>query len=93
MFKVSVLIALLGLFSAAIQSVLGLIMKLMGAKYTIMIGLVFEIMQLMWFGFGSETWYIYNIFLNSMFYIYNINMYLYFIGLCGQPVFWLLFQV
>ncbi|XP_025424365.1 hippocampus abundant transcript 1 protein [Sipha flava] len=56
MFKVSILIALLGLFSAAIQSVLGLIMKLMGAKYTIMIGLVFEIMQLMWFGFGSETW-------------------------------------
>lgn len=56
MFKVSILIALLGLFSAVIQSVLGIIMKMMGAKYTIMIGLVFEIMQLMWFGFGSETW-------------------------------------
>lgn len=59
MLKVSILIALLGLFSAAIQSVLGVIMKMMGAKYTIMIGLVFEIMQLMWFGFGSETWYIF----------------------------------
>lgn len=59
MFKVSLLIALLGLLSAAIQSILGIIMKTMGAKYTIMIGLVFEIMQLMWFGFGSETWYIY----------------------------------
>lgn len=58
MFKVSILIALLGLLSAAIQSILGTIMKMMGAKYTIMIGLVFEIMQLMWFGFGSETWYI-----------------------------------
>lgn len=58
MFKVSLLIALLGLLSAAIQSILGVIMKTMGAKYTIMIGLVFEIMQLMWFGFGSETWYI-----------------------------------
>lgn len=57
MLKVSILIALLGLFSAAIQSVLGIIMKTTGAKYTIMIGLVFEIMQLMWFGFGSETWY------------------------------------
>jgi len=58
MFKVSLLIALLGLFSAVVQSVLGIIMKMMGAKYTIMIGLVFEIMQLMWFGFGSETWYV-----------------------------------
>lgn len=57
MLKVSILIALLGLFSAAIQSVLGVIMRMTGAKYTIMIGLVFEIMQLMWFGFGSETWY------------------------------------
>lgn len=62
MFKVSILIALLGLFSAAIQSVLGIIMKMMGAKYTIMIGLVFEIMQLMWFGFGSETWYTFYMF-------------------------------
>jgi len=60
MFKVSLLIALLGLFSAVVQSVLGIIMKMMGAKYTIMIGLVFEIMQLMWFGFGSETWYVNN---------------------------------
>ncbi|XP_050542517.1 hippocampus abundant transcript 1 protein isoform X2 [Daktulosphaira vitifoliae] len=56
MIKVSVLIAVIGLLSAAIQSVLGIIMKMLGAKYTIMIGLVFEIMQLMWFGFGSETW-------------------------------------
>ncbi|XP_050433214.1 hippocampus abundant transcript 1 protein isoform X2 [Adelges cooleyi] len=56
MLKVSVLIAVIGLLSAAIQSILGLIMQMLGAKYTIMIGLVFEIMQLMWFGFGSETW-------------------------------------
>lgn len=74
MIKVSILIALLGLFSAAIQSILGLIMKLMGAKYTIMIGLVFEIMQLMWFGFGSETWYIYSKCLKLNVKI-NINMY------------------
>lgn len=72
MVKVSVLIALLGLFSAVIQSVLGIIMKMMGAKYTIMIGLVFEIMQLMWFGFGSETWYVIYIFFN--FFIFNIKL-------------------
>lgn len=70
MVKVSVLIALLGLFSAAIQSVLGIIMKMMGAKYTIMIGLVFEIMQLMWFGFGSETWYI----LYTFLYYFKFNI-------------------
>lgn len=72
MFKVSILIALLGLFSAAIQSVLGIIMKTMGAKYTIMIGLVFEIMQLMWFGFGSETWYI-------IIYIFQLFIHIYYI--------------
>ena len=35
---------------------LTLLMKTVGAKHTIMIGLLFEMLQLMWYGFGSQTW-------------------------------------
>ena len=31
-------------------------MKSIGAKHTIMIGLLFEMLQLMWYGFGSQFW-------------------------------------
>lgn len=30
--------------------------RVLGAKRTIIIGLLFEMMQLLWFGFGSQTW-------------------------------------
>ena len=36
---------------------LGLLMRTVGAKATILIGLVFEMLQLAWYGFGSQTWY------------------------------------
>lgn len=32
-------------------------MRTVGAKATILIGLVFEMLQLAWYGFGSQTWY------------------------------------
>ncbi len=31
-------------------------MKTIGSKHTIMIGLLFEMLQLMWYGFGSQFW-------------------------------------
>ncbi|KAF4525361.1 hypothetical protein B566_EDAN007844 [Ephemera danica] len=36
--------------------VLGLLMRSLGSKHTIMLGLLFEMLQLMWYGFGSQTW-------------------------------------
>jgi MFS family permease len=32
------------------------LMKTVGPKHTIMIGLFFEMLQLMWYGFGSQQW-------------------------------------
>jgi small neutral amino acid transporter SnatA (MarC family) len=34
----------------------GLLMRTVGAKATILIGLVFEMLQLAWYGFGSQMW-------------------------------------
>ena len=34
----------------------GLLMRTVGPKATILIGLVFEMLQLAWYGFGSQTW-------------------------------------
>lgn len=36
----------------------GLLMRTVGAKATILIGLVFEMLQLAWYGFGSQMWYV-----------------------------------
>lgn len=33
------------------------IFRVFGAKRTIILGLVFETMQLLWYGFGSQMWY------------------------------------
>ena len=50
-------IAVIGVLSVAAQTVvLGVLMRTVGAKATILIGLVFETLQLAWYGFGSETW-------------------------------------
>lgn len=39
-------------------SPVGLLMRTVGAKATILIGLVFEMLQLAWYGFGSQMWYV-----------------------------------
>nr|CAG4640716.1 EOG090X033O [Eulimnadia texana] len=50
-------IAVVGVLSVFAQTaVLGLLMKAIGAKSTILVGLVFEMLQLAWYGFGSQTW-------------------------------------
>jgi hypothetical protein len=47
-----------GMLSVGAQIVLGFLMRSLGSKHTIMVGLVFEMLQLMWYGFGSQTWYV-----------------------------------
>ena len=50
-------IALIGVLSVIAQTaVLSILMKTLGPKHTIMVGLVFEMLQLMWYGFGSQIW-------------------------------------
>ncbi|XP_063234270.1 hippocampus abundant transcript 1 protein isoform X2 [Bacillus rossius redtenbacheri] len=53
---VAVFIATVGILSVGAQIVLGFLMRSLGSKHTIMVGLVFELLQLMWYGFGSQTW-------------------------------------
>ncbi|XP_062552367.1 hippocampus abundant transcript 1 protein isoform X3 [Armigeres subalbatus] len=53
---VSIFIAVVGILSILAQVVLGDLMKVLGAKRTIIIGLLFEMLQLLWYGFGSQTW-------------------------------------
>ena len=48
---------LLGILSVIAQTgLLTCLMKTLGSKHTIMVGLLFEMLQLMWYGFGSQTW-------------------------------------
>lgn len=53
---VAVFIATVGILSVCAQIVLGFVMRSLGPKHTIMVGLVFEMFQLMWYGFGSQIW-------------------------------------
>ncbi len=53
---VAVFIATIGLLSVGAQMILGILMKQLGSKHTIMVGLLFEMLQLMWYGFGSQMW-------------------------------------
>lgn len=53
---VSIFIAVVGILSIVAQVTLGDLMRVLGAKKTIIIGLTFEMMQLLWFGVGSQTW-------------------------------------
>lgn len=53
---VAVFIATIGLLSVGAQMILGVLMKQLGSKHTIMVGLLFEMLQLMWYGFGSQMW-------------------------------------
>ncbi|KFM73310.1 Hippocampus abundant transcript 1 protein, partial [Stegodyphus mimosarum] len=55
--EVALFIAVVGLLSVIAQTAfLAMLMKTIGAKHTIMVGLLFEMLQLMWYGFGSRTW-------------------------------------
>jgi len=54
---VALFIAAIGILSVIAQTgLLGALMKSVGPKHTIMIGLFFEMLQLMWYGFGSQQW-------------------------------------
>uniref|UniRef100_A0A1Q3FVQ1 Putative transporter add1 major facilitator superfamily n=2 Tax=Culex tarsalis TaxID=7177 RepID=A0A1Q3FVQ1_CULTA len=53
---VSIFIAVVGILSILTQVILGDLMKALGAKRTIIIGLLFEMLQLLWYGFGSQMW-------------------------------------
>lgn len=53
---VSIFIAVIGILSIAAQLILGFLMRVLGAKRTIILGLFFEMMQMLWYGFGSQTW-------------------------------------
>lgn len=54
---VATFIAVLGTLSVVAQTaVLGVLMKTVGSKHTIMVGLLMEMLQLMWYGFGSQAW-------------------------------------
>ncbi|KAG7456595.1 hypothetical protein MATL_G00237430 [Megalops atlanticus] len=55
--SVAAFIAVLGLLSILAQTVvLSFLMRSIGNKNTILLGLGFQILQLAWYGFGSEPW-------------------------------------
>ncbi|XP_018497461.1 hippocampus abundant transcript 1 protein [Galendromus occidentalis] len=59
--EVALYIAVVGLLSVVAQTlVLAVMMKVVGDKRTIMVGLFFEMLQLLWYGFGSERWMIWS---------------------------------
>ncbi|XP_014222653.1 hippocampus abundant transcript 1 protein isoform X2 [Trichogramma pretiosum] len=53
---VAIFIAVVGILSVVAQIFLGPLMRTLGSKHTIMVGLLFELLQLMWYGFGSQIW-------------------------------------
>lgn len=54
---VATFIAVVGILSVVAQTaLLSLLMKKLSNKHVIIVGLVFEMLQLMWYGFGSKMW-------------------------------------
>ncbi|KAI1304906.1 Tetracycline resistance protein, class A [Halotydeus destructor] len=54
---VALFIAVVGLLSVVAQTaILACLMQTFNSKTTIMIGLLLEMIQLAWYGFGSQTW-------------------------------------
>lgn len=53
---VSIFIAVVGILSIIAQMILGDLMHVLGAKRTIIIGLTFEMLQMLWYGIGTQTW-------------------------------------
>ena len=55
--QVASFIAVIGVLSVLAQTaILALLMKYLGPKHSIMLGLLFEMVQLAIYGFGSEVW-------------------------------------
>ncbi|XP_034483941.1 hippocampus abundant transcript 1 protein isoform X1 [Drosophila innubila] len=54
--EVSIFIAVVGILSITVQVTLGSFMKVLGAKRTIIMGLALELIQLLWYGLGSQKW-------------------------------------
>lgn len=53
---VSIFIAVVGILSIIAQMVLGDLIRIAGAKRTIIIGLTFEMLQMLWYGLSSSYW-------------------------------------
>ncbi|XP_036821837.1 hippocampus abundant transcript 1 protein-like [Oncorhynchus mykiss] len=54
---VAAFIAVVGILSIMAQTVvLGILMRSIANKNTILLGLGFQILQLAWYGFGSQPW-------------------------------------
>ncbi|XP_019766747.2 hippocampus abundant transcript 1 protein-like isoform X1 [Dendroctonus ponderosae] len=53
---VAVFVGLVGLLAVITQLCLGILIKNLGAKHTIILGLLFEMLQLLWYGFGTTMW-------------------------------------
>uniref|UniRef100_A0AAX7TU56 Major facilitator superfamily (MFS) profile domain-containing protein n=1 Tax=Astatotilapia calliptera TaxID=8154 RepID=A0AAX7TU56_ASTCA len=50
-------IAMVGILSIVAQTVFfGVLMRTIGKKNTVLLGLAFQLFQLVWYGFGSEPW-------------------------------------
>ncbi|XP_019892713.1 uncharacterized protein LOC101891354 isoform X2 [Musca domestica] len=54
--EVAIFIAVVGILSISVQVTLGCFMRKIGAKRTIILGLILEMTQLFWYGFGSKKW-------------------------------------
>ncbi|XP_037820824.1 hippocampus abundant transcript 1 protein isoform X1 [Lucilia sericata] len=54
--EVAIFIAVVGILSISVQVTLGYLMRRVGAKRTIVLGLILEMTQLFWYGFGSQKW-------------------------------------
>ncbi|XP_019410682.1 PREDICTED: hippocampus abundant transcript-like protein 1 isoform X1 [Crocodylus porosus] len=55
--SIAAFIAVLGIMSIIAQTAfLGILMRSIGNKNTVLLGLGFQILQLVWYGFGSEPW-------------------------------------
>ena len=53
---IAVFIGLIGLLSIIAQLFLGVMIRKLGCKRVIMLGLFFEFLQLLWYGVATSTW-------------------------------------
>lgn len=57
---VVIYIAALGVLAVLFQSFMGILMKMLGAKRTVLLGLFCEALHLLWFSFSTYDWYVIN---------------------------------
>lgn len=55
---VVIYIAALGVMAVVFQSCMGALMKMFGAKRTVLLGLFCEALHLLWFSFSTYDWYV-----------------------------------